>query len=104
MLNENETPKQTKWTRFKKWSNEHPDFWAGLTMTTIVVGFVATVVWVSVEEQKELEQAADDAKKRVNEINSWVNDQQNAGNVVYALEDGRFLTVDRAAEQTMFIK
>lgn len=101
---QNETPKQTKWTRFKKWSNDHPDFWAGLTMTTIVVGFVTTVVWVSIEEQKNLEKAVENEKKRIHEINSWVTDQQNEGNVVYALEDGRYLTVDRSAQQTMFIK
>jgi len=69
---------------------------AAATMGAIVVSAIK-------QERREEEayQLAQQQKREAKQaLETWVNDEQNAGNNIYKLDDGRFLAVDRQAPQT----
>lgn len=98
---QNATPKTKKSTRVKQWMKEHSE---ELTAATIVVGFVGGCIALAIADQKQIEKQADAANRWIRETNEWVNEQNNARNRVYRLEDGRFLTVEENAKQETHIR
>lgn len=87
----NETPKTTRRVRVAQWMSDHSE---GLVMGTIIVGFAGLCVAAGVMEAKE--------QKKANEINKWIVDEFNAGNAIYELDSGAYLTVPRDAGQKIY--
>lgn len=91
----------TKMQKFKSWMKSHPD---EIAFTTITVGsiaaFVALVVYATkVEKTMEIDWAA-----HVADVTAWTNEQLANGNQIYALADGRYLTVAADALQEIVVK
>lgn len=95
-----QTPAPKKSTRFKNWIVEHSPELAG---AAVVVGFVGGLVALAVADIKSENRQVEEARQRIVNHNRWITDQQNAGNTIYALEDGRFLTVDNSATREIHL-
>jgi len=87
--------------KFKKWAHDHQDDIIGASVViTAVGGFVAFVVAATKHENRQIATR----NQYVREMNTWLNDEQNSGNVVYPLIDGRYLVVPNTAPQETVIK
>jgi hypothetical protein len=74
---------------------------------TVVGSFVGLFIFAAKQEQKELaeEQARLEAMEaRQREFEDWITEEENNGNNVYELADGRYLTVPREAAQAKYNK
>jgi hypothetical protein len=103
-----ETTKKTKRQKFKSWCADNRE---NLAVAGVGSFFVAAYGYVFYASVKEANQAVAQAHQEHvaylqwrDETNTWLNDQRNAGNAVYQLEDGRFLTVAADAPQETVIR
>lgn len=91
----------TRKQKLKRWVDDHR-YELALTSFYGVVGtaFVGLIAVANRNDRKRVEAW----NAYAHEMNAWLNDEHNAGNVVYRLDDGRYLTVDANAPQETVIK
>jgi hypothetical protein len=78
----------------KTWIKAHPDETAMLAMVTVGVGAIVLITaGVSKHHTKLLA-----------ETNQWFKEVADAGDVVYQLIDGNYLTVEKTARQQIHVK
>jgi hypothetical protein len=91
----------TKSQKLKSWmSNHSEDIIAASIIAGSVAAFVAVVVYTN--KQYNVDVAA--WNEHADEIVGWINDQTKAGNFIYALSDGTYLTVAADAAQEIVRK
>lgn len=81
---------KTRMQKFKKWVRRNSE-------PLIVLGSLGSIagltIWLSIAESKDQEKRVIAYNQWRAETNTWLNDQRNAGNSVFPLEDGRYLVV-----------
>ena len=89
-----ETPKTNKWNRLKNWTAEHADV---LVAGSVVAGFVGLVTLAVVADIK----AENEEAEKLNKTNNWIRDEFSAGNSVFQLSSGSYLSVPRSSDMTL---
>lgn len=82
---------------FKEWVKANKE-------NLIALGIFGTafggIVWLStaiaIAEKRAYDQQLEAYNERVDSLNRWVEEEQEAGNAIYPLQDGSFLVVPNA--------
>ena len=81
-------------TTFKQWAKANKENLIALgVMGSAIGGFVWLAVAVGLAEKRAYEQQIADWNEDAEGINRWVEEEQDAGNAIYPLQDGTYLVV-----------
>lgn len=84
------------------------EMWCVSGLILGAIGVVGTAIWAAVKDEermkKEVALTRERIERKIQEKQDWFNEENEAGNIVYELKDGRYLVVPRVGEQRVVIK